>query len=171
MAPLRCQGSGFRDYRQDWRGRAPDSLRSVRAYGYDLLHFARWCGGHSLPNLIEMDESTLLTYVRDQLSEEPKPTPQTINHRSFVDAFPILWPRIPRAAYGMRRFCLSAHHRRSPWHVLWHRYPLAAASPTTSVWAWSPSSFRERRWMLFWSRPGAPVCASAIYPLTWWSIT
>ena len=60
------------------------SLRSVRAYGYDLLHFARWCVGHSLPNLIEMDESTLLPYVRDQLSEEPQPTPQTINHRLIV---------------------------------------------------------------------------------------
>jgi integrase len=31
-----------------------------------------------------MDESTLLEYVRDQLNEEPKPTPQTINHRLGV---------------------------------------------------------------------------------------
>jgi integrase/recombinase XerD len=60
------------------------SLRSLRAYGYDLLHFARWRLQHSSPALLEMDESTLLNYVRDQLNEEPKLTPQTINHRLGV---------------------------------------------------------------------------------------
>ncbi len=60
------------------------SLRSLRAYGYDLLHFARWCLQHPSRTLLEMDESTLLAYVRDQLNEEPKPTPQTINHRLGV---------------------------------------------------------------------------------------
>ena len=60
------------------------SLRSLRAYGYDLLHFARWCLQHPSQTLLEMDESTLLEYVRDQLNEEPKPTPQTINHRLGV---------------------------------------------------------------------------------------
>ena len=57
------------------------SPRSLRSYGYDLLHFARWHLQHSAPILQEMDESTLLDYVRDQLNEDPKPTPQTINHR------------------------------------------------------------------------------------------
>jgi site-specific recombinase XerD len=60
------------------------SLRSLRAYGYDLLHFARWYLQHPSRILLEMDESTLLEYVRDQLDEEPKPTPQTINHRLGV---------------------------------------------------------------------------------------
>jgi len=60
------------------------SLRSLRIYGYDLLHFARWFGAHALTNLLAIDESTLLTYVRDQLGEKPKPTPQTINHRLTV---------------------------------------------------------------------------------------
>jgi integrase/recombinase XerD len=60
------------------------SLRSLRAYGYDLLHFARWRLQHPSRTLLEMDESTLLEYVRDQLNEEPKPTPQTINHRLAV---------------------------------------------------------------------------------------
>src|ERR1700688_1461063 len=60
------------------------SLRSLRAYGYDLLHFARWRLQHPSPTLPEMDESTLLDYVRDQLNEEPRPTPQTINHRLGV---------------------------------------------------------------------------------------
>src|SRR4029453_18716144 len=43
------------------------SLRSLRAYGYDLLHFARWWLQDPARNLIEMDESTLLDYVRHQL--------------------------------------------------------------------------------------------------------
>lgn len=60
------------------------SLCSLRAYGYDLLHFARWQLQHPAPSLPDMDESTLVDYVRDQLNEEPQPTPQTINHRLIV---------------------------------------------------------------------------------------
>lgn len=60
------------------------SLRSLRAYGYDLLHFARWWLQDLPRNLIEMDESTLLDYARHQLNEDPQPTPQTINHRLGV---------------------------------------------------------------------------------------
>jgi integrase/recombinase XerD len=60
------------------------SLCSLRAFGYDLLHFARWWQQHPSYTLLEMNESTLLHYVRDQLNEEPKPTPQTINHRLTV---------------------------------------------------------------------------------------
>jgi len=60
------------------------SLRSLRAYAYDLLHFARWCVVHSIPNPLDIEESSLLAYVRDQLNEKPKPTPQTINHRLIV---------------------------------------------------------------------------------------
>jgi hypothetical protein len=33
---------------------------------------------------MEVDESTLLDYVRHQLNEDPKPPPQTINHRLGV---------------------------------------------------------------------------------------
>jgi integrase len=58
------------------------SLRSLRAYGYDLLHFARWwLPRHPSRTVQEIDESALLDYVRDQLNEDPQPTPQTINHR------------------------------------------------------------------------------------------
>ncbi len=60
------------------------SLCSLRAFGYDLLHFARWWQQHPSCTLLEMNESTLLDYVRDQLNEEPQPTPQTINHRLTV---------------------------------------------------------------------------------------
>ena len=61
------------------------SLRSLRAYAYDLLHFARWWSERLLPQpLSEITESTLLDYVRHQLDQEPKPTPQTVNHRLCV---------------------------------------------------------------------------------------
>lgn len=58
------------------------SVRSLRAYAYDLLHFARWWRqGRSLS---EITQSTLLDYARYQLDQQPKPTPQTINHRLTV---------------------------------------------------------------------------------------
>ena len=61
------------------------SLRSLRAYAYDLLHFARWWSEPPLPlPLSEITESTLLDYVRHQLDQDPKPTPQTVNHRLTV---------------------------------------------------------------------------------------
>jgi integrase/recombinase XerD len=59
------------------------SLRSLRAYAYDLLHFARWFQDPTLP-LSEITEATLLDYVRYQLDQQPKPTPQTVNHRLSV---------------------------------------------------------------------------------------
>lgn len=59
------------------------SLRSLRAYAYDLLHFARWLEQVPQP-LSEITESTLLVYVRHQLDREPKPSPQTVNHRLGV---------------------------------------------------------------------------------------
>ena len=56
------------------------SLRSLRAYAYDLLHFARWWSERLLPQpLSEITESTLLDYVRYQLDQEPKPTPYLIS--------------------------------------------------------------------------------------------
>src|ERR1700676_2726131 len=61
------------------------SLRSLRAYAYDLLHFARWWSEPALPlSLSEITESTLLDYVRHQLDQQPKPAPQTVNHRLTV---------------------------------------------------------------------------------------
>src|SRR6516225_7989416 len=63
---------------QHIRGLSP---RSVRTYGYDLLHFARWWAQAAPGPLSELNESTLLDYVRYQLDQHPKPTAQTINHR------------------------------------------------------------------------------------------
>ena len=59
------------------------SLRSLRAYAYDLLHFASWFHGRGQP-LSEITESTLLDYVRHQLNQQTQPTPQTVNHRLTV---------------------------------------------------------------------------------------
>jgi integrase/recombinase XerD len=59
------------------------SIRSLRAYAYDLLHFARWFEDSHRP-LSEISESTLLDYVRHQLDQQPKPAPQTVNHRLGV---------------------------------------------------------------------------------------
>ncbi len=59
------------------------SLRSLRAYAYDLLHFARWAQQPARP-LSDMTESTLLDYVRHQLDQQPKPAPQTVNRRLTV---------------------------------------------------------------------------------------
>lgn len=60
------------------------SLHSLRAYAYDLLHFARWWSQHPARPLSEITESTLLDYVRHQLDQKPQPTPQTVNHRLGV---------------------------------------------------------------------------------------
>lgn len=59
------------------------SPRSLRAYAYDLLHFARWFQSR-LQTLSEITESTLLDYVRHQLTQQPRPTAQTVNHRLTV---------------------------------------------------------------------------------------
>lgn len=58
------------------------SLCSLRAYAYDLLHFVRWWDEDQ--PLSELTESLLLRYAGNQLEQQPKPTPQTINHRLCV---------------------------------------------------------------------------------------
>ena len=60
------------------------SLRSLRAYAYNLLHFARWWEQDSPRPLSQITQSTLLDYVRHQLDQPPQPTPQTVNHRLVV---------------------------------------------------------------------------------------
>lgn len=61
------------------------SLRSLRAYAYDLLHFARWwLRPNTARPLSEINQSVLLDYVRHQLDQQPQPAPQTVNHRLSV---------------------------------------------------------------------------------------
>jgi len=60
------------------------SLCSVRAYAYDLLHFARWWLPDPPRPLAQMDESILLDYLRAQRDHQPPPMPQTLYHRLSV---------------------------------------------------------------------------------------
>ena len=61
------------------------SPRSLRAYAFDLLHFARWAqpaaAGQPPPHLAQLNESILRDYLRFQLEQQRSPAPQTINHR------------------------------------------------------------------------------------------
>jgi hypothetical protein len=83
------------------------SLRSLRAYAYGLLHFASWWSEPALPlPLSEMTESTLLDYVRHQLDQEPKPTPQAVNHRLTVIRC------LYRFHHGQEIFAGNSHFQR-----------------------------------------------------------
>jgi integrase/recombinase XerD len=88
-SPYRVQDDQDREV--DWANQFLDaqrlrglSLRSLRAYAYDLLHFLRWWNPLVQPPLSALNESHLLGYVRFQLDSQPQPTPQTINHRLVV---------------------------------------------------------------------------------------
>ena len=97
------------------------SFRSLRAYAYDLLHFARWwVAGRPLA---EITESTLLDYVRHQLEQVPPPTPQTINHRLGVLRC------LYRFHYGQEIPAGGAHFRR--WYT--RRSPLGYGQPRRAL--------------------------------------
>ena len=88
------------------------SLRSLRAYAYDLLHLARWFD-HTRHSLHRLNQSLLLDYVRHQLDQVPKPTPQTINHR--LTALRILFCfHYQREIPSKNRFLKHAYATRSP---------------------------------------------------------
>lgn len=64
-------------------------LLTLRAYAYKLLHFIRWWSRQPGVDVMrfqaeQFTESTLIDYVRDQLNECPKPTPEHINDRSSL---------------------------------------------------------------------------------------
>jgi site-specific recombinase XerD len=59
------------------------SLCSLRAYAYDLLNLAQWFSTTAV-QLSELNQAKLLDYVRFQLSQQPQPAAQTINHRMSV---------------------------------------------------------------------------------------
>lgn len=69
------------------RARGPP-LSSLRAYAYDLLHFARWAQGaprrQAARPLTELQLSALIDYVRWQRDQNPPSAPQTICHRLSV---------------------------------------------------------------------------------------
>jgi len=91
---------------------------SLRAYGYDLLNFSKWRQKtHS--SLSRLNQSRLLAYVRYQLDSQPKPTPQTINHRLI--ALHCLY----RFHYG----CEIPHRRSSVLSYYKTRTPLGYGKP------------------------------------------
>ncbi|HVH60363.1 MAG TPA: tyrosine-type recombinase/integrase [Candidatus Sulfotelmatobacter sp.] len=60
---------------------------TLRTYAHNLLHFVRWWESvHHTGDIREGDlsESTLLDYVRFQSSQQPRPSPSTINDRVAV---------------------------------------------------------------------------------------
>ena len=60
---------------------------TLRTYAHNLLHFVRWWESlHHTGDIVEGDltESTLLDYVRFQSSQQPRPSPSTINDRVVV---------------------------------------------------------------------------------------
>ena len=61
--------------------------KTLRTYAHHLLHFVRWWESvHHTGNIREGDltESTLLDYVRFQSSQQPRPSPSTINDRVAI---------------------------------------------------------------------------------------
>lgn len=62
---------------------------TLRSYSNQLLHFVRWWSKQPGIDVIsgalkQFTESTLIDYVRDQVNEIPKPSPENINMRSSM---------------------------------------------------------------------------------------
>ena len=93
-------------------------LLSLQSYAYCLLHFVRWWsrqpGIDGMQFRVELfTESTLIDYVRDQLDERPKASPETINQRSEMvrRLFRFYFHEdLPHAPYRIQR----SWFRRSP---------------------------------------------------------
>jgi integrase len=109
----------------DWANRFLDALcvrglqpLSLRSYAYILLHFTRWWSrqpGVEVGRFAaeQFTESTLVDYVRDQLNEQPKPSPENVNGRSALvrRLFQFYFHQdMPHAPYLIQR----AWWRRSP---------------------------------------------------------
>jgi len=62
-------------------GRSP---RSLRAYAFDLLHFARWALQYPPRQFADLTEDVFQEYVRHQLDRQPPPAAPTINRRLGV---------------------------------------------------------------------------------------
>lgn len=97
------------------RGLSPLTLRS---YANKLLHFVRWWARRpgidaTRFTMEQFTEATLVDYVRDQLSEQPKPGPENINDRAGMlrRLFRFYFhEEMPHGPYRLQRTWL----RRSP---------------------------------------------------------
>jgi integrase/recombinase XerD len=59
------------------------SLRSLRAYAFDLVNLARWFAVTSV-ELSDLTLGKLTDYIQFQLEQQVQPAPRTINHRLSV---------------------------------------------------------------------------------------
>ena len=62
---------------------------SLQSYSYTILHFVRWWSHQPGVDVLDFraqqfTESTLIDYVRAQVDEDPRPTPENINSRSAM---------------------------------------------------------------------------------------
>ena len=89
---------------------------SLRTYAHNLLHFIRWWeSAHYTGDIREGDltESTLLDYVKFQSSQQPRPSPSTINDRVAV-AERAIHNEFPNAPCQIARGFHQAFLRRRP---------------------------------------------------------
>jgi len=89
---------------------------TLRTYANNLLHFVRWWeSAHHTGDIVKGDltESTLLDYLRFQSSQQPRPSPSTINDRVAV-ADRALRNEFPDAPCQMARGFHQAFLRRRP---------------------------------------------------------
>ena len=89
---------------------------SLRTYAHNLLHFIRWWESvHPAGDVREGDltESTLLDYVKFQSSQQPRPSPSTINDRVAV-ADRAIHNEFPNAPCQIARGFHQAFLRRRP---------------------------------------------------------
>src|SRR2546423_7948833 len=89
---------------------------SLRTYAHNLLHFLRWWeNAHPTGDVREGDltESTLLDYVKFQSSQQPRPSPSTINDRVAV-ADRALRNEFPNATCQIAHGFHHAFLRRKP---------------------------------------------------------
>ena len=104
---------------------------SLRSYVYSVLHFVRWWSGQPGVDVLDFraaqfTESTLVDYVRAQLDEHPKPSPEYINNRSSMlrRLFRFHFQQdMPHAPYLIQR----NWYRRSPLGYGRGRVPVASA--------------------------------------------
>jgi hypothetical protein len=93
---------------------------TLRICAYNLLHFVRWWESvHPTGDIREADltESTLLDYVRFQSSQQPRPSPSTINDRVAI-AERAIRNEFPDAPCQIARGFHQAFLRRRPMGIL-----------------------------------------------------
>src|SRR5438046_5650023 len=89
---------------------------TLRTYAHNLLHFVRWWESvHHTSDMVEgnLTDSTLLEYVRFQSSQQPRPSPSTINDRVAV-AERAIRNEFPDAPCQIARGFHQAFLRRRP---------------------------------------------------------